>query len=74
MDCSILQASDKREKKVKFCGIFRDRFTEIFGASFSEKQTVKNGQFVAFFWANLAKIDQFYANLMFFNIDNHLLF
>ena len=34
-----------REKKGKFCGIFRDRFIEIFRANFAEKQSVKNNRF-----------------------------
>ena len=42
----------RRKKKVKFCGISRDKFMEktadcmeIFGANFTEKRSVKIGQF-----------------------------
>ena len=44
------------EKKVKFRTIFRDKFAEksvdfagIFGANFTEKQSVKNGRFYGYF-------------------------
>ena len=44
------------DEKVKFGGIFRDRFAEksadlagVFGANFTEKESVKNGRFCGYF-------------------------
>ena len=44
------------QEKVKFRGIFRDKFAEksadctgVFGANFTEKQSVKNGRFCGYF-------------------------
>ena len=39
-------------KKGKFCGIFRDRFAEIFMANVAEKQSVKSGWFRGNFVGN----------------------
>ena len=45
-DCDIFKQSNLIcHTEVKFHGVFRDRFTEIFGANFTAKQLVKNGQF-----------------------------
>ena len=52
----FISASDSSWKKVKSHAIFGDRFTEklanfakIFGVNFTEKQLVKNGNFVGIF-------------------------
>ena len=49
-------ASDRQRKKVKFRGIFRDKFPEksadfagMFGANFAENQSVKKADFVVIF-------------------------
>ena len=73
MDSAILfMASDRSWKKVKFCWIFRDKFTKksanfkgIFGANFAEKhaQSVKKtANFVVIFGENSLQIDRFCAD------------
>ena len=55
-----------RRKKVKFRGIFSDKFAEksadfriIFLANIVEKQSVKNGRFCGYFKANFARNQKF---------------
>ena len=72
------RASDK-SRKSNFVGIFRDRFAEIFGANFAEKQSLKNGRFRGGFLGKFReKSIDFWADLRsvfnVFNRGNHLLF
>ena len=58
------------KKRVKFRGIFRDKFAEkladfmgVFGANFAEKQSVKNSRFCGYFSRQISpEIDRFWAD------------
>ena len=54
------------KKKSQISRIFRDRFAAILGANFTEKQSVKNGQFHGNFLGKiiLLEINQFCTDLM----------
>ena len=60
-------SQDFRGRKVKLRRIFRGKFSEKsadFTGNFAKKQSVKNSQFRwIFFWANLAKLDQFCVDM-----------
>ena len=71
------RASDRSQKKVKFRGVFRDKFAEesanfagIFGANFAEKQSVKKRQILWLFSRQISlEIDWFCTDqTSFFNI------